>query len=91
MAAALSATARSGIQNVHLAWPTLFLPTRNLFGAESGPEGRPCIGPVAEGEGEIDGPAFVDQLGALVNDRGSYFSGDGFPWSCIYPEQTSRD
>jgi hypothetical protein len=45
----------------------------------------------AEGEGEIDGHAFVDQLAALANDRGSHFNSDGLPWSCIYPEQASRD
>jgi hypothetical protein len=45
--------------------------------------------PGAEGEGEIDGLAFVDRIAALANDRGSYFNSDGLPRSCIYPEQGS--
>jgi hypothetical protein len=45
----------------------------------------------AEGEGQKDGPAFVDQIAALANDCRSYFNSDGLPWSCIYPDQASRD
>jgi len=47
--------------------------------------------PRAEGERKIDGPAFVDRIAALANDRGSYFSNDGLPGSCIYPQQGGCD
>jgi hypothetical protein len=47
--------------------------------------------PGAEGEREIDGPAFVDRIAALANDRGSYFNNDGLPGSCIYPQQGGCD
>jgi hypothetical protein len=46
---------------------------------------------VGEGEGEIDGLAFVDRIAALANDRGSSFNSDRLPGSCIYPEQGSCD
>jgi hypothetical protein len=45
----------------------------------------------AEGEREIDGPAFVDRIAALADDWGSYFNSDGVPGSCIYPQQGGRD
>jgi hypothetical protein len=45
----------------------------------------------AEGEGEIDGLAFVDRIAASANDWGSYFNSYGLPGSCIYPEQGSCD
>jgi hypothetical protein len=45
----------------------------------------------AEGEGKVDGPAFVDRIAALADDRGSYFNSDRLPGSCMFPEQGSRD
>jgi hypothetical protein len=61
------------------------LPSLRKFGPV--PSGRA----LAEGEGEIDGLAFVDRIAALANDRGSYFDSNGLPGSCIYPEQGSCD
>ena len=47
--------------------------------------------PRAEGERKIDGPAFVDRIAALADDRGSYFNSDRLPGSCICPQQGGCD
>ena len=49
------------------------------------------IAPRLEGEREIDGPALVDRIAALADDRGSYFDSDGLAGSCICPQQGGCD
>jgi hypothetical protein len=61
------------------------------FSALGRPHWRSALILGAEGERKIDGPAFVDRIAALANDRGSYFNNDGLPGSCICPQQGGCD